>query len=163
MKILKTEKPEIKLVGLKTRTLNQNEFNPETAKIAPLVGRYWNENTAEQIPNRKNPGVVLVGYSNYASDEHGEYDFLFGEEVTRFDGVPATLSQLTVPAASYLEITSDLGPMPQIMFQTWQKVWELTQQKKLGAERSYQVDFEIHDQQNSDPNQQVFKIYLGIK
>jgi len=46
-------KLEIKLVGLTARTNNKNEMNPGTSKIGELAGRFWSQNIAGQISNRK--------------------------------------------------------------------------------------------------------------
>ncbi len=153
---------EMKLIGLKTRTCNADEFKPETAKLGAIVGRYWQEKIAEKIPNRKNPGITLVGYFNYASDEYGEYDYLMGEQVTSLDEIPEGLTGLVVPAGQYLRITSATGKIPQIIAETWQQVWQATINKELGGQRKYQVDFEIYDQRASNPAAAVFDIYLGI-
>ena len=155
--------PEIKLIGLKVRTRNSKEFNPETAKIGALVGRYWQENIAQKIPNRKNPGVSLVGYSNYESDEHGDYDYYYGEEVTSLDEIPSELSGLLIPAGQFIKVTSEEGPSPQIIIDTWQKVWQMTADDQLGAKRGYFADFEVYDQRASNPANMVFDIYLRTK
>jgi predicted transcriptional regulator YdeE len=52
-------KSEIKLVGLTARTNNTNEMNPQTSKIGELASRFWSQNIAAQIVNRKNPDVTL--------------------------------------------------------------------------------------------------------
>lgn len=155
--------PEIKLVGLKVRTKNQDESSPDTAKIAPLIVRYWSENIAEKIPHRKNPGVRVVGYANYESDEYGEYDYYFGEEVTSFNKLPAGLSSLTIPAGKYLKLTSGAGPVPEVIVHAWHKVWHMTTNNQLGAQRTYNIDFEIYDERANDPQHTVFDIYLGIE
>lgn len=129
MQVKKIMHPEMKLIGLKVRTSNNNEFNSTTAKIAPLVNRYWAENIAAKIPNRNNPGISIAGYANYESDEYGEYDYLFGEAVTSLDTVPEGLSSLIVPAGNYLHITSNPGKMPFIILETWQKIWDATRNK----------------------------------
>lgn len=57
-------KPELKLIGLTARTNNKNEMNPQTSKIGELMGRYWSQNIAAQISDRKNPGVILSVYAS---------------------------------------------------------------------------------------------------
>lgn len=154
---------EMKLIGVKTRTLNQVEMNPVTSKIAPLVGQYFADNLAEKIPNRKQPNVVLAGYSNYQSDENGEYDFYFGEAVTSLLNIPAGMEGLIIPAGKYLKITSAAGKRPEIMHNTWRQIWSETKTKQLGGERTYKTDFEIYDERAADPENMIFDIYLGIR
>lgn len=163
---MKTEilaRPEIKLIGLKVRTNNQNESQFSTAKIAPLVARYKTENIAARLPHRRHPGVALVGYSNYSSDEYGDYDFLFGEEVASLEEIPQGLSGLVIPGGKYLKVTSEAGVMPDIIMKTWQQVWDLTKSKTLGGDRLYHTDYEIYGQSAADPHHAVFEIYLGIR
>lgn len=155
--------PEIKLVGLKVRTTNQNEMNPETAKISPLIAHYWENNIAEKIPNLKNPGVRIVGYANYESDEFGEYDYYFGQEVTSFGKLPAGLVSLTIPAGKYLKLTSGAGKIPEVIVHAWHKVWHMTEHNQLGAQRTYNIDFEVYDERANDPLNTVFDIYLGVE
>src|SRR5580658_302797 len=100
-----SNKPEIKLVGLTARTNNKNEFNPQMAKIGELVGYFQSQNIANQIPDRKNPGVILSAFAEYDSDEHGDYTYFIGEEVNSFENIPANLKKLTIPAARYQKFT----------------------------------------------------------
>lgn len=163
MNITTIEHPKMFLAGLKIRTNNfTHEANPAISKISPLVQRFYAENIAEKIPNRKNPGVGLVGYSNYQSDEYGDYDFHFGEEVSSLENLPEWLAGLTIPAGKYLKISSDVGQMPAIAVETWQKIWTKTKDKTLPGTRLYQVDFEIHDKAPTEQGVS-FDIYLGIK
>src|SRR5271170_312718 len=92
-------KAEIKLVGLTARTNNKNEMNPRTSKIGELAGRFWSQNIAGQISNRQNPGVTLSIYTEYDSNEHGDYTYFIGEEVISFENIPSELQKLTIPAA----------------------------------------------------------------
>src|SRR5579859_3904101 len=94
-------KSEIKLVGLTAGTNNKNEMNPQTSKIGELMGRYWSQNIAAQISNRKNPGVTLSVYTEYDSNEHGDYTYFIGEEVGSFENIPSGLQKLMIPVAKY--------------------------------------------------------------
>lgn len=60
--------PEITLIGIKIRTNNLQEINPETAQIGLTVQRYFQEGISEKIPHRKNPGIILCAYTEYESD-----------------------------------------------------------------------------------------------
>lgn len=52
--------PAIKLVGIKTRTNNKDEIEPQAGKILPCIQRYFHGLIAETIPNRKKPGTTIV-------------------------------------------------------------------------------------------------------
>ena len=155
-------RPEIKLVGLTARTNNKNEMNPQTAKIAELAGRYWGEGVAAQIQQRKHPGVTLAVYTDYASDEHGDYTYFIGEEVFTIDTIPANLETLIIPAARYAKFTTPLGKMPDVVISAWQDIWKMTPLERSG-DRAYVADFELYDQRAVDPVSTSLDIYIGIK
>jgi predicted transcriptional regulator YdeE len=155
-------KSEIKLIGLAARTNNKNEMNPQTAKIGGLVGRFRAQHIADQIPNRKNPGVTLAVYTEYDSNEQGDYTFFLGEEVGSFENLPPGLHQLIIPAAKYQKFTTSSGKMPEVVINAWQAIWKMTSNDFVG-ERAYIADFEVYDQRAMDPNNTVLDIYIGIK
>lgn len=80
--------PEVKLVGIATRTSNAAELTPAKAKIGSMVQQYFQQQIAERITNRKKPMVTYIAYANYESDFRGDYDCFIGEEVSSFDGMP---------------------------------------------------------------------------
>jgi predicted transcriptional regulator YdeE len=155
-------KSEIKLVGLSVRTNNKSEMNPQTSKIGELAGRYWGQNLATQIPNRKNPGVTLSVYTEYESDEHGDYTYFVGEEVSSFENIPDNFKQLIMPASKYQKFTTPLGKMPEVVISAWQQIWKMTPED-FGGKRAYQADFEVYDQRASDPANTSLDIYIGIE
>lgn len=155
-------KSEIKLVGLKARTNNKNEMNPQTSKIGELAGRFWGQNIANQIPNRKNPGVSLSVYTEYASDEHGDYSYFIGEEVSSFENIPSEFQTLTIPGGKYKKFTTPSGKMPEVVINAWQKIWKMTPDD-FGGSRAYIADFEVYDQRALDPATTILDIYIGIK
>lgn len=155
-------KSEIKLVGLTARTNNKNEMNPQTAKIGALMGRYFSQQIANQIPNRKHPGVTLSVYTNYDSDEHGDYTYFVGEEVSSFDNLPAELQKITIPASRYQKFTTEAGVLPQVVINAWQQIWKMSA-ADFGGPRAYKADFEVYDQRAHDPANTSLDIYVGIK
>jgi len=155
-------KSEIKLVGLTARTNNKNEMNPQTSKIGELAGRFWSQNIASQIFNRKNPGVTLSVYTEYDSDEHGDYTYFIGEEVNSFENVSASFQKLTIPAATYQKFTTSPGKMPEVVINAWQQIWKMSV-NDFGSERAYVADFEVYDERASDPANASLDIYIGVK
>lgn len=155
-------KSEINLVGLIVRTNNKNEMNPHTSKIGELAARFWAQNIANQMPHRKNPGVTFSVYTEYASDEHGDYTYFIGEEVSSFENLPSGLQKLTIPAATYQKFTTPSGQMPAVVINAWQQIWKMTAQD-FGGNRAYLADFEIYDQRASDPANTSLDIYIGLK
>lgn len=146
-------KPEIKLVGLKVRTNNKNEINPATSKIGELVGQY---------KSRKSAGITYAVYTEYDSDEHGDYTYFIGEEVNSFDAIPSDMDKLIIPASRYVRLTTPEGKMPQVVIKAWQEIWTMTA-NDMGGDRAYIADFELYDQRASDPAHTSLDIYIGIK
>lgn len=155
------QKPEIKLVGLCVRTNNKNEMDPATGKIGPLIQHYWNQNIAAQIQARKNPGVTFSVYTDYATDEHGDYTYFVGEEVSAFNHIPPDLQTCLIASALYQKFTTSAGKMPDIVIQAWQQIWAMTP-AELGGKRAYLADFEVYDQRASDPSRAIVDLYIGI-
>lgn len=155
-------KSEIKLVGLTVRTNNKNEMKPATSKISELAGNYWGQNIASQIPSRKNPGATFSVYTEYDSDEHGDYTYFVGEEVDSFENIPSDMQQLVIPAAKYQKFTTTSGKMPEVVINAWQQIWKMTA-SDFGGNRAYIADFELYDQRASDPDNTILDIYIGVQ
>jgi len=153
--------PEIKLVGIKVRTNNKQEFDPLIAKISPCVQRYFQQQLAEKTPHRKNPGTTLCAYSDYESDYTGEYTFYIGEEVTSFEGIPEGLETHIIPPQTYVKFTTPAGPMPNVVINAWQEIWQMSP-KTLGGQRRYNTDFEVYDARAKDPQNVVLDIFVGL-
>lgn len=152
---------EIKLVGLSVRTNNRQEMDPSMAKIGSVMGQFFGQNIASSIPDRQHPGVTIAAYTQYDSDEHGDYTYFLGEQVTAFTQVPTHCHTLTIPAAHYQVFTTPVGPMPQVVIQAWQNLWQMTPEN-LGGSRAYRTDFERYDERAANPQQACLDIYIGI-
>lgn len=153
--------PGFTVMGLVIRTNNNNEMNPEAAKIMPLCAQYFSQNIASMIPNRKNPGITIDGFTNYASNEFGDYDYFIGEVVTKAEPVVG-LTIIEVPEGRYVKFTTPKGKIPDIIINAWQKIWRMTP-KDLGGTRVYRNDYEVFDQRAEDSNNAVIDIYVGIE
>lgn len=153
--------PNIKLVGIKARTNNNTELTTDAGKIGPTVQKFFGEFIQNEIPNRKNPGTVFSVYTEYDSNEGGDYTYFIGEEVTSFSDVPANLETLTIPAQHYKKFTSNPGKMPNVVIDMWKNIW-LMKKEDFGSERAYIADFEIFDVRAADPENSVVDIYVGI-
>jgi predicted transcriptional regulator YdeE len=152
---------EIKLVGLKTRTSYEAEFDTVRAKIANLWQQYLESNIVEKIKNRKTPYVTYSVYYDYQTDYKGEYSYFIGKEVNEFVNVPDGLESYIIPEQDYVKFTTKVGSIPKVVIEAWQEIWEMSDQE-LGGKRGYQADFEIYDQRALDQSKAVLDIYLGI-
>ena len=154
---------EITLIGRTARTNNMSEMNPETGKIAKLAGSYWMEQTATQFSHRTNPGVTYCAYTDFESDENGDYTYFIGEAVSSFDDQDLEqFSTLTIPASNYQKFTTEPGPIPSIIINAWHSIWNMTE-KDFEGKRTYVADFEIYDHRASDLSNAVVDIFIGIK
>lgn len=153
---------EIKLVGITARTNNSDEMNPEKGKIGPTLEKYFGNNLTDKIQNRKSPCKTFCIYTEYESDETGEYTYFVGEEVNSFEGVDASFKTLTIPIQSYAKFNIGPGKMPQTCIKAWQKIWKMTDED-FGSARNYIADFEIYDKRSTNPENCVFDIYIGVK
>lgn len=158
------ELPEIKLVGITTRTNNTYIFeaDPTTNPIAATVQKYFHGGLNQSIPHRKNPGTTYCAYTDYESDHNGNYTYFIGEEVTSFDNLPDGFSKLTIPAQNYAKFTNGPAPMPAVCVEAWQKIWQMPQED-LGGRRGYSTDFELYDERATDHSNVVLDIFIGLK
>jgi len=165
MKITTQQLPEIKLVGMTTRTNNTHLFeaDPSTNKIAATVQKYFHGEQSQNITHRKNPGTTYCAYTDYESDANGDFTYFIGEEVTSFDNLPeGGFTPLTIPAQSYAKFTNGPAAMPEVCINIWKKVWQMTPQE-LGGQRGYRTDFELYDERAQDHQNVVLDLYIGIK
>lgn len=162
MKKEKVKLGNLTLIGLTARTNNKNEMKAETAKIGNLVGVYFQKNIASHFKNRANPGVTYSVYTEYESDERGEYTYFIGEEVSSLEDQDLSqFKSLIIPANSYQKFTTEAGKMPNVVIAAWQDIWKM-KENELGGQRDYIADFEIYDQRACDPHHAIVDIYIGI-
>lgn len=164
MKKTKLELPEIKLIGITTRTNNVHIFesDPSTNKIAATVQKYFHNGLAEKIHSRKNPGTTFCVYTNYESDFTGDYTYFIGEEVTSFEGIDEGFETLTIPPQDYVKFTNQPGPMPEVCIDMWKAIWTM-KPSDFGGDRAYIADFEVYDERSRDHQNVILDIYIGAK
>ena len=158
----RVEVGEKKLIGITIRTNNADEMNPDVAKIATLAGTYWSNGLAEKIPNRSNLNVTFSVYTDFDSDETGEYTYLLGEEVNSIEEVPEGFTSHVIPAGHFQRFTTAAGKMPNIVIDAWKNIWQMTPQE-IGGQRQYHSDYELYDQRAADPNRTILDIFIGVK
>ncbi len=157
-----TTLPEIKLIGITTRTNLTSEMNLATAKIGATVQKYFHGGLSEKIKNRKKADVTYCVYTDYESDFTGDYTYFIGEEVDSFDDLPEGFETLVIPIQNYAKFTTESGPMPAVCIGAWQKIWTMTS-AEFGNERAYIADFEVYDERALDHQNVVLDIYIGLR
>ena len=154
-----TQVPAFTVTGIEARTTNAKEASADA-----IIGKQWQKFFAEgipqKIPNRLDQ-VFYAVYSDYASDHNGEYSFLIGAKVKEGTAAPPGLVAKHIQPGSYAVITSDRGPFPKVVPETWQRIFALEDESKL--KRAYQTDFEVYDQRAQDPQNGQIDIYIGVK
>lgn len=148
---------EMLLVGLETRTSNQAELSGQ-GKIGVTLQKFYQE-YLEKITNRVDNSVLAV-YTDFASDEQGEYTYFIGVNVTKAENFPEGLRARTIRAAKYEVITSKTGALPEIVLAVWQRIW---QDKALKSRRAFTADFEVYDERCKNPASAEVDVYIGIK
>lgn len=162
MKKQRKQLPKITLIGLTARTNNKDEMSPENGKIAPLAGSYWGKKIANEFKHRSNPGVTYSVYTEYESDENGEYTYFIGEQVDSQEAQDLDkFKTLTIESSCYQKFITEPGKMPDVVIQAWQSIWQMNEGDFQGK-RAYLADFEVYDQRAADPNAAVVDIYIGI-
>jgi predicted transcriptional regulator YdeE len=147
------------VAGYLVRTNNADEMNGKS-RIGPLWGRFMQENLAGKIPHRTDAGFTIV-YSNYASDEKGDYDYLLGARVSSIDHLPAGLSWRKVEPGPYAVILTDKGAMPGVLQAAWAQIWKM-KPADLGGKRAFATDYEVYDQRSADPQAAQVEIHIGL-
>lgn len=153
--------PQLTLIGMSIRTNNSYEKDSKTANILPLVQRYTHEKLADKIPNRKKPRVTYSVYTDYDSDEFGDYTYFIGELVADSSEVPEEFTTIIIPKQTYVKWTNGPAAMPDVCIRAWQDIWSMSSDA-LGGLRTYTADFEIYDERAQDPKYTELDIYIGI-
>jgi predicted transcriptional regulator YdeE len=155
------EQPEFSVIGIQVRTNNAKETTAGGA-IPGQWETFFKEGIADKIPNKVDPTIYAV-YTGYASDHNGEYDFIIGMKVSSVSAIPPGMVAKRVPSGRYAVVTSEKGPVAQVVPQAWQRVYSLEDSKQLGGARAYRADFELYDQRSQNPQDSQVDLYIGLK
>jgi predicted transcriptional regulator YdeE len=154
------EEAGFNVIGIAERTTNAKEMSGEG-----VIGKQWvrfmQDKLWAQIPNKADSSMIAV-ITDYASDKDGEYTHVIGARVTSTANVPAGMVVKNVPAGKYAIFTSEKGSIPQVIVDTWKKIW--TQPKGApGGDRAYKADYEVYDERAMDPENAQMDVHVGIK
>ena len=146
--IKKVEIESNRVTGLQVRTKNTDEMNPETQKIAPLWGRFFNE----LLPTLEEGATVYGVYHNYESDAMGEFDVLVGADALT---VTDEMKSVELQAGKYLMFPVK-GELPQAIIDTWMQIWAYFEDPSIDEKRAYETDFEHYLSADE------VEIYIGV-
>lgn len=155
------EKEAIKLVGISAQTTNKQESTSQ-AKIGVLWGRFWGEGIQQLIPmiDSTEPQPVYGCYSDYENGASGEYKILAGCRVNLTEPVPEGLTATILPPSRYAVFTTRKGPVSEVVLETWQTIWKLSETPQLL--RTFTGDFEVYDERSADTENAQVDIYIAI-
>jgi predicted transcriptional regulator YdeE len=147
------------VAGWQVRTSNADEMGG-AGKIGPLWQRLMQQNLAAQIPNRVGDALIVV-YSNYATGEKGDYDYLLGARVSSVDNLPPGMTWKKVEPGRYAVILTEKGQMPGVLQAAWAHIWKMTPDE-LGRRRAFLTDYEIYDQRSANMQSAQIEIHVGL-
>ena len=147
------------VIGVTVRTNNAKEAGGQGA-IPQLWQNAMQNQTLDQIPNKASDGIVVV-YSDYASDNTGDYNYTLGYRVTSADKVPDGMVARTIPAGKYAVLASETGAPQVVIPALWQRINGMTPQQ-LGGTRAYKTDFETYADITDFGNMQM-TAHIGLK
>lgn len=148
---------EFRFLGMSAVTSNQAELKGEGV-IPSLWTHFYANNVLEHIPNKINSSIIAL-YTKYESDETGPYTIAIGTEIIEGKPVPSGLEEWVVPESNYVVFTTRIGPVQEVVVETWQEIWEWSKYN----ERAFQADFELYDLRSSDPMNGQVDIYISVK
>ena len=143
------------VIGIAARTSNAREMTGDGI-IGKQWGRFLQENPLGQIPSKVDSAVVAV-YTDYGSDQDGEYMFVIGARVKAGTEAPAGMVAKSVLAGRYAMFVSERGLVGEVVMKTWQRIWA------AGIDRAYGADYEVYDERAADPANAVVEVRVGVK
>lgn len=150
---------ELKEKTVAVLTARTNNASPEMGQI---IGGLWQKfYSAEIFPAIKSraDSYALGIYTEYSSDEKGDYTAAVGCEIIGEAPLPAEMKIIKIPAGKYAEfsITGEMDTNEQLaaLQRLWQELWSM----KL--DRTYICDFEEY--RSADPKLADIHVYIGLK
>lgn len=144
----------ITIVGITERTKNEDEFNPNTARLPGLWERFFSENLSQKISKDNSNPLIYGVYSDYESDASGLYTVTAGVDVPH-DLLSTQFDTIIISGGDYLVFTNR-GSMPKAIIETWQAVWQYFAEN-TEKKRAYKTDFEVYT------SSEECAVYIGIK
>lgn len=137
--------------GISART---NNTSPDMGMvIGGLWERFYNAGVCASIANKKSEKALGI-YTDYASNELGDYTVMVACEVNEADTNKEDIEVRRIPAGKYAKFVVH-GDMKEAVQDAWQKIWQME------LPRSFEYDFEEY--QNSDMENAEIHIYISLQ
>ncbi len=142
---------EKQVTGICIRTNNANEMQSETSKLDGL----WQSFHEKVFDSLKSDATVYSVYFDYESDATGDYSVLVGSD--QIDELSVNgAGKVSIQSGNYLEFPAK-GDMPQVVIETWSKIWEYFSDEGSEHQRAFTTDFELY----KGPDE--IEIYIAIQ
>lgn len=129
-----------------------SNLDPKVSKKIEFAWHNFSEKHSE-VENKVTNKPICT-YSNYESDERGEYDVEIGYEVENNSPLKSGWQKKIIPAGKYAKFLVK-GNMVKEVANFWKNVW------KMDLPRKFECDFE--ECQNMDMLNGEVHIYISIK
>lgn len=127
------------VAGMRVRTTNAAEHQPETAKIGPMWGEFFDQKLAENIPGKSASSPIYGVYSGYESDVSGAFDVTAGVAV---NAAAEGYESVLIEAGEYLVFEAQ-GALPDAVIATWGRIWTFFEENPQ-IKRRFATDFEAY-------------------
>lgn len=151
--------PGFTVVGVWVRTNNQTEAGGN-GEIPKIWQRAMQDGSLEDIPHRTDNNLTVV-YTNYTSDQNGDYTYVLGVRVASVDKVPDGMMTVNVPAGKYAVVESEQGSLPEVLPKVWQRIYSMPA-SEMGGQRAFKADYEVYPEGFDWQNAQI-PVYIGLK
>lgn len=143
------------VIGIETRTSNDDEADPLRARIPALWKRIHEGGVLEKVPAQGAPPSPVAVYTDYEGDHSQAYRLVVGAVADAAAATPPGFARATIPAGRYLRFGAR-GEMPQVVIDTWKAVWAYFAANP-GETRAYTTDFETY------PDAHTVEIHIAVK
>ncbi|PKM95424.1 MAG: AraC family transcriptional regulator [Firmicutes bacterium HGW-Firmicutes-1] len=141
---------EKNVAGLKIRTSNSDPNMVNS--IGGLWQEFFTKGIYQSIPNKYNDKSIGL-YTNYESDDQGEYDMMVCCEVINSSKLPVGVYPQMIPAGKYAKFVVK-GDMQKVVAEFWTKLWS------MNLDRKFSSDFEEY--QSGSDNIVEIHIYIAL-
>lgn len=150
---------ELKEKAVAALTARTNNASPEMGSIiGGLWQKFYSAEIFPKLTNRTNAYALGI-YTEYSSDEKGDYTAAVGCEITDGNEIPTEMKTIKIPAGKYAEfsITGEMDTNEQLaaLQGLWQELWG------MDLDRAYVCDFEEY--RSADPKFADIHVYIGLK
>jgi predicted transcriptional regulator YdeE len=148
------------VAGYAVRTNNAKEASGHGE-----IGRLWSEFAQRHLDaaiSHRVDNRLIVVYSDYASDEKGDYEYLLGAKVSSIAELPRGASYRQVAAGAYAVFRTRAGPAWRVVPDEWRRIWSMPP-AELGGRRAFATDYEVYEGQSVDREDRPVEIHVGLK